>query len=100
MATSPHSSSLGKTAPDAGSARIRVLITDETPMACQLLKDALTRSRFRFEVVGCATRCAEIIELVKGHPVDVTLVSENLQGGPLAGFQALKELQAQFPACA
>ena len=67
-------------------------------MGCQLLKDALARSRFRFEVVGCATRCAEIIELVKAHPVDVALVSASLQGGPLAGFQALKELQALFPA--
>jgi DNA-binding NarL/FixJ family response regulator len=67
-------------------------------MGCQLLKNALSRSRFRFEVVACATSCSEILDCMRAHSVDVALVSESLQGGPFAGFQALNELQAAFPA--
>ena len=98
MATSARSPSLEKRAPAADSSRVRVLISDETPLGCQLLETALTRSRFRFEVVACATSCSEILDRIREHPVDVALVSESLQGGPLAGFQALNELQASFPA--
>ena len=82
----------------AKSQAVSVLIADETPLGCQLLETALARSRFRFEVVACATSCSEILDRMRAHPVDVALVNENLQGGPLAGFQALNELQEQFPA--
>jgi DNA-binding NarL/FixJ family response regulator len=67
-------------------------------MGCQLLKNVLTLSRFRFEVVACATSRSEIVDCMGARPVDVALVSESLQGGPFAGFQALNELQASFPA--
>jgi hypothetical protein len=77
----------------AGSQQIRLLIGDETPMGCQLLS-TLPRSRFRFEVVACATSCSEILDCMRAHSVDVALVSESLQGGPFAGFPALNELQA------
>jgi len=76
---------------------MRVLIADETTMGCQLLKTALARSRFRFDVVTCATSCSEIAECMQAGPVDVAVVSQNLQGGPFAGFQALNELQTSFP---
>jgi DNA-binding NarL/FixJ family response regulator len=98
MATSLASPSVKEVPSTVSSSRIRVLIADETPMGCQLLKNALTRSRFRFEVVACATSCSEIMDCMRAHPVDVTLVSESLQGGPFAGFQALNELRASFPA--
>jgi len=78
--------------------RVRVLIADETPLSCQLLKDALTRSRFRFEVVACATSRSELVRSLNEFPTDVTLVSATLQDGPFAGFQALKELHTAFPA--
>jgi two-component system, NarL family, nitrate/nitrite response regulator NarL len=35
---------------------------------------------------------------MRTHPADVALVGESLQGGSFAGFQALNELQASFPA--
>ena len=98
MASSLPSPSPSEGSSAAGSSRIRVLIADETPLGCQLLKSALTRSRFRFEVIACATSCSEIVDCVSAHPVDVALVSASLQGGPFAGFQVLKELQASFPA--
>jgi len=81
----------------ANSSRIRVLIADETHMGCQLLKNALGRFRFRFEIVASAISCSEISECLKVSPVDVALVSESLHGGTFAGFQALTELQTSFP---
>jgi DNA-binding NarL/FixJ family response regulator len=66
-------------------------------MGCQLLKNALTRSYFRFEVVACVTSCSEIAQCMSQRPVDVALLSASLQGGPFAGFEALDEVQTSFP---
>jgi two-component system nitrate/nitrite response regulator NarL len=90
--------SLGETRSAVGSPRIRVLIADETSMGCQLLKNALTRFRFKFDVVACATTCSEIAEYMSVTPVDVAIVSETLHGGTFEGFQALSEIRASFPA--
>ena len=97
MVTRVSSSSPSRAPSDANSSGIRVLLADETPMDCQLLKNVLTRSRFRFEVVACATSCLEIRECMSAGPVDVAVVSQNLRGGPLVGFRALNELHASFP---
>jgi two-component system, NarL family, nitrate/nitrite response regulator NarL len=90
--------SLSETRSAAGSPRIRVLIADETAMGCQLLKNALTRSRFKFEIVACATTCSEIAEYMSVTPVDVAIVSETLHGGKFEGFEALSEMRTSFPA--
>lgn len=66
-------------------------------MGCQLLKNTFARFRFRFEIVGVATSCSEIVECVRKRPIDVALVSETLHDGTFEGFQALNELQASFP---
>ena len=99
LATCVLTPSLSEAPSVTSSPRIRVLLADETSMGCQLLKNALARSRFRFEVVACATSCSEIVECLclTARPVDVAVVSQNLSGGPFAGFQALNELQTSFP---
>ena len=79
------------------SQRITILIADETPMACQLLKNALERSRFRFVVVACAVNRSEIMQSMSKNPAEVVLVSESLQEGPFVGFQILSELRSSFP---
>jgi DNA-binding NarL/FixJ family response regulator len=79
------------------SQQIRLLIADETLMGCQLLKNALARPRFRFEIVASATSRAEISGCMKAHAIDVVLVSESLQDGSFAGFEALNDLQASSP---
>jgi DNA-binding NarL/FixJ family response regulator len=81
----------------ADASRIRVLIADETSMGCQLLKGALERFRSKFDVVACATSCAEIAEYTSVMAVDVALVGETLHDGTFEGFQALSELRASFP---
>ena len=98
MATSLPLASLGGQLSARRSQRIRVLIADETPMSCQLLKSALARSRFRFEIVACVINRAAFIGFLKEHPVDVTLVSESLQDGSFVGFELLNELRVSFPA--
>jgi two-component system, NarL family, nitrate/nitrite response regulator NarL len=77
---------------------IRVLVADETPLSCQLLKNALSRAHSRLEVVLCATNRAQLAQSLSGRLVDVALLSESLEDGPFAGFQALHELHTSFPA--
>jgi len=76
---------------------IDLLIADDNPMDCQLLKSALTRSRLPFRVVACAVSQGEIIRFVKSHSPDIALISESLQDGPLTGFGVLSELHTSFP---
>jgi len=79
------------------SHRIRLLIADDSQMGCYLLKAAITRSRFGFHVIACATTRSEILDSLNKHQVDVALVSADLVDGPLAGFEAVREVRAAFP---
>jgi two-component system nitrate/nitrite response regulator NarL len=76
---------------------IDLLIGDDSPMDCQLLKSALSRSRSHFRIVGCAVSKADIIHSMNSHPPDIALISESLQDGPLTGFEALGEVRNSFP---
>jgi two-component system nitrate/nitrite response regulator NarL len=76
---------------------INLLISDDTSLGCQLLRDVLIRSRYRFNVVACALTQLQIIESMNAHRVDVALINENLEEGPLVGFRVLNELHASFP---
>jgi DNA-binding NarL/FixJ family response regulator len=96
VATPFPSASLRDVSVASQEPRIRVLIADDTAMSCQLLKNALTHSRFRFDVVGCATNRAELLLLLGERAVDVALLSESLQDGPFAGFHVLNELHLSF----
>jgi two-component system, NarL family, nitrate/nitrite response regulator NarL len=77
--------------------KIFILIADDSQMGCYLLKSAVTHSRFGFEVVACATDRSEVVQSLNTYPVDVALVNEDLQDGPLTGFQVVSELRASFP---
>jgi DNA-binding NarL/FixJ family response regulator len=97
MATQPSSAVLPEQRATSGSARISVLIADDTTMGCQLLKNAIKRSRFGIDVVQCATNRLEIIRAMGAHEINVGVVSENLQDGPYMGYHILSELRASFP---
>ena len=97
MATQPTSVTLPQKPPSARSAKIGILIADETRMGCQLLKNALTRSTPRFRVMECATTREEIIRGLERQEVDVALVSADLSDGALVGFHTLSELRSSFP---
>jgi DNA-binding NarL/FixJ family response regulator len=89
---------LGSEHNEADRRVIDVLIADGSPMDCQLLKSALTRSpRSSFRVVACAVSHDEILRSMKLHSPDVALICESLQEGPLTGFRVLRELRSSFP---
>ena len=91
------SSPLDERSSEVCAQRVSVLIGDDSRMACQLLENALSRSRFRFEVVASAVSCVEVISSLKGKRVDVALINQSLQEGPFVGFQLLAELRESFP---
>jgi two-component system, NarL family, nitrate/nitrite response regulator NarL len=97
MATRPSAAPLSEAPPASRSPHIRVVVAEETPLSCQLLKSALTHSRFRFDVVAYATNREELLRLLTTCAVDVALVTESLEDGPFVGFQLLSELRASFP---
>src|SRR4029077_14298224 len=88
---------VGSTHAEADRRVIDLLIADGSPMDCQLLKSALTRSRSSFRVIACAVSQAETIRCMSSHPPDIALISESLEAGPLTGFGVLRELRNSLP---
>jgi DNA-binding NarL/FixJ family response regulator len=76
------------------TAPIRLLIAEETPMGCQLLKDTLKHSRLSLGGVHCAVTSSEITQLTKDNPIDVALISEDLQDGAYKGVHIVERLYA------
>jgi two-component system, NarL family, nitrate/nitrite response regulator NarL len=76
---------------------IRVLIAEDTPMGCQLLKDTLKRSRLGLGDIHCAVTSSQVVDLAAGHTVDVALISEDLQDGAYKGLHAVELLRATRP---
>jgi DNA-binding NarL/FixJ family response regulator len=66
-------------------------------MDCELLKNALGRSRVPFSVVACAVSRTGIIDSMSACSPDIALISDTLQDGPLTGLGVLRELHLSFP---
>lgn len=79
------------------TSRVSVLIADDSRMSCQLLQNALSRTRFRFEIAACAVSRSEILSSLKNSRVDVALINQNLEDGPLSGAQFLSEMRESSP---
>lgn len=95
--TAVSPASVGNELSTARRERIRILIADDSWMSCHLLKSALTRSRFVFDVVACAITRVEILQFLKTGHADIGLVSQDLADGPFTGYQAVNELRVSFP---
>ena len=76
---------------------IRLLIAEDTRMACQLLKDGLRRSRLGLGEIYCAVTTGDVTTLSDLHPVDVALISEDLQDGVHKGLEAVELLRTDHP---
>ena len=81
---------------DSKRQMIHLLIADESFMHCQLLKAAF-RYRSSFRVVASAVSRQEIIAAMNSRTVDIALINESLQEGPLTGFGVLSEVHSLFP---
>jgi two-component system, NarL family, nitrate/nitrite response regulator NarL len=82
---------------DRSAPAINLLLAVESRMDGQLFKNALERPRQRLKVIFCAVSKAEFATSVASHTLDVALVSESLQDGPLTGFHVLKDLRDLMP---
>jgi DNA-binding NarL/FixJ family response regulator len=82
---------------ESRSSKVSVLIADDSRMSCQLLQNALSRTRFRFEIAACAVSRSEILSSLKSNRVDVALINQSLEDGPLSGAQFLSEMRESSP---
>lgn len=76
---------------------VRILVGEETPMACQLLSDTLKRSRVRLHSIQCACTTSKIMQLAANSAIDVALISEDLQDGPNKGLHVVEGLRRSAP---
>jgi two-component system, NarL family, nitrate/nitrite response regulator NarL len=95
VATASHL--LGGHAANSRSPKVNLLIADESRMGCQLLQHALSRTRYPFEIAGCAVSRSEMLSSLKNTRVDVALINQGLEEGPLVGFQMLQEMREAYP---
>jgi len=96
MSGFPANDSLREQAPPRASP-IRVLIAEETPMGAQLLKAGLKRPGIPVGEIYCALTSAQIIASCASHPVDVAIISEDLQDGTYKGLDAIGLLRKVYP---
>jgi two-component system, NarL family, nitrate/nitrite response regulator NarL len=65
-------------------------------MDCQLLQDALKRSRERLDAVSCAVSKADIFNSLSRGNVDVALINADLEDGRMSGLDILPEIHASY----
>ncbi|MGC2163409.1 MAG: response regulator transcription factor [Silvibacterium sp.] len=78
----------------------RVLISDKTPLGCQLLARTLVGHIEHANADAHATSSADILKVAQECQPEVALISATLEDGPLAGFKTLPALQSMLPQCA
>ncbi len=71
-----------------------VVVSDVSPMRCELLAKQLMRKQPGFQVVGCAITVEGLLKLAQCDPA-LVVVSSELCDGPLSGFQALRQLRSE-----
>lgn len=76
--------------------KIRVLVADSSRIHTYLLTEALKRET-HFEVVPYDAESRRMVSAVAALDTDVLVVSSDLDGHPLRGFEVLRELRAVSP---
>ena len=77
---------------------ISVVIADPDKMRCTLITTGLKRSRYRFDIVACATDSAGAMESIRDLEPDVALISMRLRDGDLVGLDLLRQIRMDRPA--
>ncbi len=75
---------------------VSVVVADGTPIHTQLLADALRHDR-GLQVVAAASNSEELLAAVTSVPIDVAVISHNLDDQPGHGAQVLREMLALRP---
>jgi DNA-binding NarL/FixJ family response regulator len=79
-----------------GKSNIRVLVADSTAIHTQLLADALRRDK-ALEVISSNSDVKSLMETALGHPVDVLVISSNLEEQANRGLEVLRKVRASRP---
>ena len=66
-------------------------------MACALLKELLSKTRYQIRVVGFAVDAVETLEAVKSNNPEVALISAVLREGATAGLDIVRRLHSGYP---
>jgi two-component system, NarL family, nitrate/nitrite response regulator NarL len=77
---------------------IRLLIAEDNPMGCELLKDGLKRFQIGVGKFVGATTYDQIIDATNEHKFDVALISEYLEDGRHNGLEIIDHLRKTCPA--
>lgn len=77
----------------------RLLISDRTPLGCELLARSVEANSGCVEPVARATSAPEVLRLAQEYDPEIALISAALSDGPLAGFKTLPVLQSMLPRC-
>ena len=81
---------------ELGSDFVSIVVADGTRIHTQLLADAL-RNDHGLQVVAAASNSAELLAAITRVPIDVAVISHNLDDQPGCGTQVLREMRALRP---
>ena len=81
---------------EVGSDFISIVVADSTRIHTQLLADALRHDR-GLQVVAAASNSEELLAAITRVPIDVAVISHNLDDEPGHGTQVLREMRALRP---
>ena len=81
---------------EMGSDFVSIVVADGTRIHTQLLADALRNDR-GLQVVAAASNSEELLAAITRVPIDVAVISHNLDDQPGHGTQVLREMRALRP---
>jgi DNA-binding NarL/FixJ family response regulator len=81
---------------ELGSDFVSIVVADATRIQTQLLADALRNDR-GLQVVAAASNSAELLAAIARVPIDVVVISHNLDDQPGHGTDVLREMRALRP---
>lgn len=81
---------------EVGSDFVSIVVADGTRIHTQLLADALRNDR-GLQVVAAASNSEELLAAITRVPIDVVVISHNLDDQPGHGTQVLREMRALRP---
>jgi DNA-binding NarL/FixJ family response regulator len=81
---------------ELGSDFVSIVVADGTRIHTQLLADALRNDR-GLQVVAAASNSEELLAAITRVPIDVVIISHNLDDQPGHGTQVLREMRALRP---
>ena len=72
---------------------VSVVIAEANRMNCQLIQNALQRSRRRVTVMAATVDTIQALSVLKEQRPDVALISARLPSGPADGFALVRKIR-------